>query len=175
MMSRPVGLRTPARLVNVSGVTTEPSLILPALSSDLAALTRLCGALWPDEHATAHKEHAAAVVSGQLSAGMPVVFFVAEVRGAVIGFIEVGLRSHADGCDDRHPVGYVEGWYVDRHHQRGGIGAALMGAAEAWALSQGASEIASDTWVDNAGSQRAHEALGFAVVDRCVHYRKGLR
>jgi hypothetical protein len=28
--------------------------------------------------------------------------------------------------------------------------------------------------IDNEGSQRAHEALGFDVVDRCVHFRKGL-
>jgi aminoglycoside 6'-N-acetyltransferase I len=38
----------------------------------------------------------------------------------------------------------------------------------------GARELASDTWLDNAGSQHAHEALGFEVVDRCVHYRKAL-
>ena len=49
-----------------------------------------------------------------------------------------------------------------------------MVAAEAWSREQGASELASDTWLDNAGSQRAHEALGFEVVDRCVNYRKPL-
>ena len=36
-------------------------------------------------------------------------------------------------------------------------------------------ELASDTWIDNEKSQRAHEALGFEVVDRCVNYRKVLR
>jgi aminoglycoside 6'-N-acetyltransferase I len=34
--------------------------------------------------------------------------------------------------------------------------------------------MASDTWIDNEGSQRAHEALGYEVVDHCVHYRKRL-
>jgi aminoglycoside 6'-N-acetyltransferase I len=34
--------------------------------------------------------------------------------------------------------------------------------------------MASDTWIDNELSQSCHEALGFEVVDRCVHYRKGL-
>ena len=34
--------------------------------------------------------------------------------------------------------------------------------------------MASDTWIDNTLSQRAHEALGYTVVDRCVHYRKSL-
>jgi SAM-dependent methyltransferase len=32
--------------------------------------------------------------------------------------------------------------------------------------------MASDTWLDSAASQHAHAALGFEVVDRCVHYRK---
>ena len=35
-------------------------------------------------------------------------------------------------------------------------------------------EIASDATIDNELSQRAHEALGYQVVDRCVHYRKEL-
>jgi aminoglycoside 6'-N-acetyltransferase I len=34
--------------------------------------------------------------------------------------------------------------------------------------------MASDTWLDALDSQQAHEALGFEVVDRCVHYRKNL-
>jgi aminoglycoside 6'-N-acetyltransferase I len=55
-----------------------------------------------------------------------------------------------------------------------GIGRDLMLAAEEWARSQGCLEIASDTWIDCVGSQRAHEALGFEVVDRCVNYRKPL-
>jgi aminoglycoside 6'-N-acetyltransferase I len=49
-----------------------------------------------------------------------------------------------------------------------------MVAAEAWSREKGARELASDTWLDNDGSQGAHEALGFEVVDRCVHYRKSI-
>ena len=58
--------------------------------------------------------------------------------------------------------------------QRRAVGRALMAAAEEWARSQGAREIASDTWCDNEPSQQAHAALGFEVVDRCVHFRKSL-
>ena len=54
------------------------------------------------------------------------------------------------------------------------IGARLLAMAEEWAREQGCREMASDTWVDNAISQSVHEALGFEVVDRCVHYRKRL-
>jgi hypothetical protein len=35
--------------------------------------------------------------------------------------------------------------------------------------------MASDTWIDHTLSQRVHEAVGFEVVDRCVHIRKRYR
>jgi hypothetical protein len=71
-------------------------------------------------------------------------------------------------------VGFIEGWYVQPKFQCRGVGRALMAAAEHWAISKGARELASDTWIDHETSQRAHEALGFEVVDRCVHFRKSL-
>jgi aminoglycoside 6'-N-acetyltransferase I len=106
---------------------------------------------------------------------MPCVIFVYELNGErLIGFAEVDLRSHADGCDPARPVGFLEGWYVLEGHRRKRIGAALLQAAENWARGHGCTEMASDTWIDSDISQRAHEALGFEVVDRCVHYRKAL-
>jgi len=92
----------------------------------------------------------------------------------LLGFIEVGLRSHADGCDVRQPVGYVEGWFVREEMRGRGIGKELMRKAEDWSRTQNCREIASDALLDNVASQRAHAALGFEVVDRCVHYRKDL-
>ena len=90
------------------------------------------------------------------------------------GFVEVDLRSHADGCNPARPVGYIEGWYVAEDHRHRGMGRKLLAAAEDWARRQGCVEMASDTWIDNEVSQRVHEALGYEVVDRCVHYRKTL-
>ena len=59
-------------------------------------------------------------------------------------------------------------------YRRRKVGALLLAAAEQWARNAGCQEMASDTWVDNLTSQHVHEALGFEVVDRCVHYRKRL-
>jgi aminoglycoside 6'-N-acetyltransferase I len=145
-----------------------------AAPDDAARIGELAHALWPDGSAAEHAEHAAAIARGEPESTLPLAVFVAEQSGAIVGFIEVGLRSHADGCDATRAVGFIEGWYVEPRLQRSGVGRALMVAAEAWSREQGARELASDTWADNAGSQHAHEALGFEVVDRCVHYRKSL-
>jgi len=132
-------------------------------------------ALWPKASAEEHARELSLILEGKAPVTMPIVILVAEASDCVLaGFLEVDLRSHADGCNPSRPVGYVEGWYVSEDHRRRGIGRKLLAAAEDWARSQGCVEIASDTWIDNEVSQRVHEALGYEVVDRCVHYRKAL-
>jgi aminoglycoside 6'-N-acetyltransferase I len=127
-------------------------------------------ALWPDDKA-AHETDMATWLArpdtGVLVAERP--------DGAgLAGFAEVGARPFADGCDTR-PVAYLEGWYVDPDVRRQGIGAALIRAAEVWARERGYREFASDALLENTGSQRAHEALGFIEVERAVRYRKVIR
>jgi aminoglycoside 6'-N-acetyltransferase I len=108
-------------------------------------------------------------------ATLPMVILVSEDEsGVLIGFLEIGMRSHADGCNPARAVGFVEGWFVQERFRNRGVGGELMRSAEDWARAQGCLEIASDALIDNEGSQRAHEGLGFDVVDRCVHLRKGL-
>jgi aminoglycoside 6'-N-acetyltransferase I len=110
-------------------------------------------------------------------------YFAAEVReplevliafdGDAIGFVELSIRPYAEGCEtDR--VAFVEGWYVEPDARGTGVGAALIRAAEEWARSQGCTEIASDTEVENVSSAAAHLALGFeeTAVLRC--FRKAL-
>jgi aminoglycoside 6'-N-acetyltransferase I len=146
-----------------------------ASTSDLEQLSQLRCALWPESSAEEDKRNLAAILSGNPAGDMPLDIYVAESEeGAVVGFLEIGLRSHADGCDTRVPVGFIEGWFVSESHRGQAIGAQLMAAAEDWARNHGCVEMASDTWIDNDLSQRVHEALGFEVVDRCVHYRKAL-
>jgi aminoglycoside 6'-N-acetyltransferase I len=141
---------------------------------DAEAIAKLSYTLWPNAPYSLHLRETQATLAGEPRSTMPLVIFVAEREGTVVGFIEVGLRSHADGCSPVRPVGFVEGWFVDEKHREHGVGKALMAAAEAWAREQGCTEMASDTWISAEVSQRAHEALGFEVVDRCVNYRKSL-
>lgn len=146
-----------------------------AVPGDCKKLCRLREALWPESSASEHEREVEGVLKGKSPGTLPLVALVAESPdGALLGFVEIGLRSHADGCDPRKLVGFVEGWFVVERERRKGVGKQLMEAAEEWARGQGCAEMASDTWIDNEVSQRAHEALKFEVVDRCVHYRKAL-
>ncbi|HEY2498947.1 MAG TPA: GNAT family N-acetyltransferase [Candidatus Angelobacter sp.] len=153
----------------------EQLVIRRAEPRDRAALGAMCHLLWPDASAEAHMTEMDPFLAGKPRGTLPTIIFLAESSdGRITGFIDAGLRSHADGCDPTHPVGFVEGWFVAPEHRRNRIGAQLLAAAEQWARDQGCHEMASDTWIDHLDSQQAHQALGFQVVDRCVHYRKRL-
>jgi aminoglycoside 6'-N-acetyltransferase I len=156
-------------------MTTAKSSVRFAEAVDLRQLACLRETLWPESAASEHAQELALILAGKPPTTMPLVIFVSETSpGLLSGFLEVGLRSYADGCDGTHPVGYVEGWYVAESHRRRGVGAALLRAAEEWARAQGCREIASDTSVSNTVSQRVHESLGFQVTERAVLYRKTL-
>jgi aminoglycoside 6'-N-acetyltransferase I len=101
------------------------------------------------------------------------VFVAERADGSVAGFVEVGARPYADGCDTS-PVGYIEAWYVDPDVRRQGVGRALLAAAEAWARGRGYLEMASDAQLDNTVSHAAHRRAGYAEVDRVVQFRKPL-
>ncbi|HLJ18357.1 MAG TPA: GNAT family N-acetyltransferase [Bryobacteraceae bacterium] len=149
--------------------------IRAAQPSDCNQLARLREALWPESPIEEHGREVAAILNGEACLTTPFIIFVAEAADRTLaGFLDARLRSHADGCDASRPVGYIEGWYVAESCRQRGIGSELLVAAENWARSLGCVEMASDTWIDNELSQRVHQALGYEVVDRWVHYRKAL-
>lgn len=151
-----------------------PFTIRLAQPRDRTDLARMRALLWPDASIEEHASELDALLKGR-EGSLPLAIFVAEtVDRQTAGFLEVGMRSHADGCDPAQPVGYVEGWYVEERWRNRGVGTTLLAAAEEWARSHGCREMASDTWIGNEAAQRAHATLGFEVVDRCVHYRKSL-
>jgi aminoglycoside 6'-N-acetyltransferase I len=127
-------------------------------------------ALWPEGTAADHRRG----MIEWLSRPDATVLVAVRPDGTRLGgFAEVGTRPYADGCDSS-PVAFLEGWYVDADLRRAGVGTALVRAAEDWARGRGLTEFASDALLDNVTSHRAHEALGFAEVERAVRDRKAL-
>jgi aminoglycoside 6'-N-acetyltransferase I len=152
-------LDPPARELD-EGVTVR--LYVPA---DYPEWLRMRNALWPDQ--------TPADMAAWLDRPDAAVFVAGRTPRGRCGFAEVGARPYADGCQTS-PVAYLEGWYVDPDMRRRGIGAAVVGAIEAWARAQGYRELASDAAAANSISQRAHKRLGFTDVERVVQYRKEL-
>jgi aminoglycoside 6'-N-acetyltransferase I len=156
-------------------VSVATSNIRPARAGDEDRLLEMHSLLWPDTPLADLREETLAGINQSSAGTLPTTMLVAEDEaGALTGFVAAGLRSHADGCNPERPVGFVEGWFVREPFRGQGIGAALIRAAEDWARAQGCREMASDALVDNQPSLDAHRALGFEVVDRCVHFRKDL-
>jgi len=122
-------------------------------------------ALWPDQTESD--------MAAWLARTDTAVLVAERTSASLCGFVEVGERSNADGCESS-PVAYVEGWYVDPDVRRQRIGARLIEAAESFARSRGYRELASDTEWHNVISQQAHRRLGFEELDRVVLYRKVL-
>src|SRR5262245_48552952 len=118
-----------------------PIVVRQPRAEDLAEWSRMRAALWPETPAGSHAKEIAAFLSGELTgwlAGLEAVVVFVAVRpgGELCGFIEASVRPMADGCTT-HPVGYVEGWFVDPDVRRQGVGRLLIEAAQAWAASQG--------------------------------------
>ena len=138
-------------------------------SADIPRWVELRAELWPDQS----RDELDAEGRVALAADPPLIVFVAAIDDALAGFIELGLRSVAEGCSSS-PVPYVEGWYVEAASRRHGIGGALMHAAESWCRELGYREFGSDALADNHLSRIAHAALGFEEVETLVVFRKAL-
>jgi aminoglycoside 6'-N-acetyltransferase I len=151
------------------------SRVRQARASDRKELARMRALLWPAASPEEHLKEVDEALHSGMNGTLPMAIFVAQDEDETLtGFLEVGMRSHADGCDPARPVGFVEGWFVEEAFRNRGVGRELMRAAENWVRAQGCMEMASDTWIESEGSQRAHESLGFEIIDRCVHFRKKL-
>jgi aminoglycoside 6'-N-acetyltransferase I len=140
--------------------------IRPVQPDDHAAWLQMRRALWPD---CADEMHALEMDEQQ---GEAAAVLVVDTGSPILGgFVELSVRDRVDGALSER-VGYVEGWYVAPELRGQGVGRRLIEAAERWTVAQGLTELASDVELDNEGSLRAHEALGFAETFRVVQFLK---
>jgi aminoglycoside 6'-N-acetyltransferase I len=144
--------------------------IRPCADADWLEWLRLSTALFPEPSA----DNLAAGMRELRARADAAVFVIERADGRLAGFVEVGARPYADGCDTS-PVGYIEAWYVDPDVRRRGHGQALLAAAEAWARDRGYREMASDALLDNTVSHAAHRRAGYEEVDRVVQFRKTIQ
>jgi aminoglycoside 6'-N-acetyltransferase I len=139
-------------------------------AADAGRWLRLRHALWPDETIDEHRAAIDRFFGGERHEPAEALLAVAD-DGTALGFAELSIRSIVDGCLSAH-VGYLEGWYVEPHVRRRGVGRALVDAAEEWAASVGCVEFGSDALVENVVSRDAHRALGFEETGCVANFRK---
>jgi aminoglycoside 6'-N-acetyltransferase I len=140
-----------------------------ATQDDKPEWLRMRHGLWPE----APLEYLALDLDDLLADEDTAVFMAFNENGQPVGFIEVRLRSYAEGCETS-PVGYIEAWFVGELVRGQKLGRGLVYTAEQWARERGCSEMASDTWLENEGSIAAHLRLGYQEADRLVHFVKRL-
>jgi aminoglycoside 6'-N-acetyltransferase I len=73
-------------------------------------IAKMCGLLWPEASIEEHREEIGCLLASGMYGSLPGAILISygELR-ALNGFLQVGIRSHANGCDPSQPVGFVEG------------------------------------------------------------------
>ena len=93
--------------------------------------------------------------------------FVAELDGALVGFVNVALREAPD-----IPIivprcyAHISDVVVRHDHWRAGIGRALMDRAHRWARDQGATAVELNVYEFNDGARAFYQVLGYETVSR---------
>jgi aminoglycoside 6'-N-acetyltransferase I len=155
--------------VDGSGLTV---VVRPVQRSDAAAWLSMRRTLWPSGSSGEHREEIERFLAGDAKEPLAVLI-AAGPDGRPLGFAELSIRPHAEGCrTDR--VAYLEGWFVAVEARDRGVGRLLVRAAEAWARAQGCGELASDSAADDAASRAAHRAVGFEETGLVRCYRRDL-
>jgi GNAT superfamily N-acetyltransferase len=150
-------------------------------SRDIEAVVRLSLAAWAPVHVSIAEQfgrelndalnpdwRAAQERDVRAACASPAVHvLVAEVAGAVVGFVAVRIR------DDRR-IGEIELIAVDPNAQSDGIGTALTEIATEWIRAEGVPVAMVGTGSDpgHAPARRAYEKAGFTLIPMSRYFRK---
>ena len=143
-------------------------IIRKANEHDSLDLIRLMRKLWPN---ALEAELTLEVRLGFRSGKMH--YFIATLDEP-IGFCQLSFRHDYVPGASTSPTAFLEGVYVTEAGRHQDVGTRLVEAAATYARSKGCVELASDTELENNGSQRFHERIGFHEIERTVHYIKKL-
>ncbi|MEL7331319.1 MAG: aminoglycoside 6'-N-acetyltransferase [Cyanobacteria bacterium J06560_2] len=150
--------------------------ITEVTDADLSEWVALALKLWPDEADDEQKAHdeMAAELKGILQSPRDTGFLLRDRTNTPIAFINLSICYEYVPGATRFPVAYVEGLYVEAKNRRQGIAAHLMKRAEAWALTNGCTQMGSDVLIENEESCQFHTQVGFQEVERVVCFIKDL-
>ena len=105
-MFRLIGVTSPlhSQQIRLRWAPMSDICIRLAQLSDRDQLVRMREALWPKSSADEHTLELALILEGKAPVTMPLIILVAEASDrALAGFLEIDLRSHADGCNPSRP------------------------------------------------------------------------
>jgi aminoglycoside 6'-N-acetyltransferase I len=146
-------------------------IVRKVTQNDIPAWSEMRTDLWPKTE-DRHVSEISKYFSG--SSIDIVQAYIGEVSSELVGFLELNIRHFVEGS--RSPkLPYVEAWYIKPRYRGNGYGSHLMQKAEQWAMSNGYSELASDTELENERSIIMHKHLGFVETERIVCFIKKLR
>ena len=157
--------------MSASHATPAEVEIRPVRVADVERWLNLRVALWPEQALDVHREEVARLLSGDQQ---KCCFVAVGLDGAIAGFIEMAIRSAAEGCGTS-PVAYIEGIFVVPRARRMGLAQRLLNVAEEWAARRNLLEIAADVAIDNSLGQQLHLGCGFDEVSRRVAYRREVK
>ena len=98
------------------------------------------------------------------------VLVATDAADRPIGWIHVQRRLYLEGDDQALIAGLV----VDEAHRSDGIGAALLGAAEAWATAHDLRSMRVQSRVERDGAHRFYERHGYAVAKTSLVFDRRL-
>jgi GNAT superfamily N-acetyltransferase len=139
--------------------------IRPAEPGDAEAMARLSAELgYPATPAEVRERLAALAVDPRE------VVLVAAAGGEVIGWIQVGVTLSLES----EPFAEIRGLVVAEDRRGGGIGAALVARAEAWAAARGCARIRVRSNVVRERAHRFYARAGYRVAKTQAVFEKGL-
>jgi GNAT superfamily N-acetyltransferase len=139
--------------------------IRAARMEDAEALAGLCAQLGPEASADAMRARVVALDGNPEHAVR-----VAVLDGRVQGWIHVAMTRALE----YEPCAEILGLVVDAQARSRGLGAALVGTAEAWARARGVPELRVRSRDTRAEAHRFYQREGFALWKRQLVFRKGL-
>ena len=139
------------------------------LTSDDRDWLSLRSKLWPGPESEHLRYMADAFVRGHH------VLIAIASDGVAVGFVEASMRVDYVNGTSTSPVAFLEGLYVEPSSRRNGVARELVAAIARWAETEGCTELASDSPVENVVAHVTHRALGFEETERVVYFRRAVR